>query len=59
MCIVTVAPANLDDYLEVIEADDYPNNQSVLMMTNLPRLDNKDIFRFFNGTSPLFCLGLL
>lgn len=57
---MTVSPAKMGDYVELIEADDYPVNQSVLMVTNIPRnSDTKDIVRFFHGTSEssyLFCM---
>lgn len=51
LIILTVSAANMAAYMELTEADDYPVNQSVLMVTNLPRSsDTDDIFRIFQGT---------
>lgn len=44
-------PANVRNYLELTEAEDYPANQRVLLVTGLPpNTTNEDIKQLYRGS---------
>lgn len=50
-----VCPGDMSEYRRIIEANDYPDCQRVLLIGNLPvNCSTKDVFECFQGSSPFF-----